>query len=518
VPKHRIGVRLVGGAGQLYDRTTGSRFAPRGTNYVRLDFSARQPHITFQVGRYDGARAGRALGQMRSLGYNAVRVFVVGEQCGRGCAGVPGRRAINAAYVRNVADFLRRARANRILVILTTGFPPDGYLQLVGRAPLVDDVNRILLTAGGIEAYASYWRDLVRELLRQRAPLDWVLAYDLTNEISFVRDRPPFSLAAGVVTAPNGRRYDLAAPGAKDRLMDDGLVTWVNRVRAAIRRADPTALVTQSFFEPEAPNPTRIGDTRILRTRGVIERSALDFVDLHAYPGGLTLAKVMENFGVSGPTRKPLVMGEFGAFRNVFATPVEAARELQAWQAQSCGYGVDGWLLWTWDSEEQSELWNGRSGGGALASALAPRNRPDPCAGRSAATNLALGKPVTASASLAENPPSLAVDGNRETAWISGQDPPQSIEIDLGAPAAVGRIRLVVSRYPAEGPSLYRVWAKTASGQDVLLQELAGVSRDNEVLEYTPAQAAQGIVRIRVETLQTTSWVAWREIEVFGAG
>lgn len=90
-PKHRIGVRFTGGVGQLYSRTTGAKFVPRGANYIRLDFSAPQPHITFQVGRYDGSRAGRALAQMRSNGYNAVRVFVVGEQCAKGCVGAPTR-------------------------------------------------------------------------------------------------------------------------------------------------------------------------------------------------------------------------------------------------------------------------------------------------------------------------------------------------------------------------------------------------------------------------------------------
>jgi hypothetical protein len=517
-PQHRIAVRTVRGFDELYDRTTHARFVPRGANYIRLDFSRPQPHVTFQVGRYDGPRAGRALAQMRADGYNAVRVFVVGEQCSSGCIGVPGRRAINRAYIRNVVDFLRRARANRIYGILTTGFVPDAYGTLIGQAPLVDNVNRILLTEGGIQAYAQYWRDLVRELRRKNAPLDAILAYDLTNENAFVNDAPPFTLSSGVVSAPNGKRYDLAQPGARDALMDDGMVYWVDRVRAAIRRVDPTALVTASFFEPEAPNPTRAGDTRILRTRGVIERSKLDFVDLHAYPGGLVLQKVMENFGVDGPTRKVVVIGETGAFKHVFATPADAAPELAAWQALSCTYGVDGWLVWTWDSDEQAELWNARSEGGAIEKALAPKSRADPCAGGVAARNLALGKPVSASASTPENPPALAVDGNRQTGWISGQNAPQWVEVDLGAATSVGRIRLIVSQYPAEGQTSHRVWARGTSGDYRLLRQLDGVTRDNGVLDLVPSAPWTDVRWVRAETVSSPSWVAWKEIDVFGAG
>jgi hypothetical protein len=60
------------------------------------------------------------------------------------------------------------------------------------------------------------------------------------------------------------------------------------------------------------------------------------------------------------------------------------AGEREAGAAQvaflSCRYGIDGWLLWTWDTEEhQAELWHGSSAGGLIAEALSPRARPDPC-------------------------------------------------------------------------------------------------------------------------------------------
>jgi hypothetical protein len=511
--KHRIGVRVMDGDGQLFDRLTGRRFVPRGANYIRLD---RAGHSTFKVGVYDGSRAGRALAQLRKEGYDAVRVFLEAS-CSTACVGVPGRLAVSRRYMANVVDFLRRARAHGISVVIVGGWLPDAYGRLIRPHPRVENVNLLYLTRDGVDLTARFWRDVVRELLRQRAPLEAILAYDLRNEPYFTDVAPPFSLASGVLRAPNGRSYDLAVASDRDRLMDDGLVYWANRLRAAIRRVDPTALVTASFFEPQGPNPSRPGDDRVLETRGVIERSTLDYVDLHAYPGGLVLPKVMENFGVAGPTRKPLLMGEFGAFKSAFATAADAARGLEEWQAQSCRYGFDGWLLWTWDTDEQPELWNGQSGGGAIGRALSPRSRPDPCEGAAAATNLALARPVTASASIADGPPSFAVDGNTSTPWISGQDAPQWIEIDLGAETAVSRIRLVVSQFP-DGLTVHRVLGRGEAGDDRLLAELSGLTRANQTLEHVPETSWTGVRYLRVETVASPSWPSWNEIEVYGAG
>jgi hypothetical protein len=52
---------------------------------------------------------------------------------------------------------------------------------------------------------------------------------------------------------------------------------------------------------------------------------------------------------------------------------------LQEWQRDSCAYGFDGWLLWTWDTYEQPELWTALSGGRVIEQALAPVTRADPC-------------------------------------------------------------------------------------------------------------------------------------------
>ncbi|WP_370966416.1 discoidin domain-containing protein [Amycolatopsis sp. cg9] len=67
-----------------------------------------------------------------------------------------------------------------------------------------------------------------------------------------------------------------------------------------------------------------------------------------------------------------------------------------------------------------------------------------------AAVDLARGRPVSASGSQAGYPPGNAVDGNASSYWESANNAfPQTLTVDLGAPAAVGRV--VVKLPPSWG-------------------------------------------------------------------
>ena len=388
-PQHQIAVRSADGKGEFYNTLMGKRFVPRGANYIRIASQQRPSgelftyHSTFNTDAYDPARAEDALREMAANGYNVVRVFLNGL-CAKACLGDAATRSLSDRYLENVVDFLRRAKANGLVVILTHDFVPaeTRYEDLLNAVPRseIDNVNINFLTEGGVRANAEFWRDLAAALIRLKAPTDAIFAYEMNNEAAFVSDALPFTRSTGKVTTANGHTYDLGVSTDRQRMIDENLVSYVDRVRAAVRQVDATALVTIGFFEPQEPNPTRIGDVRIIRTEAVIDHSSADFVDLHAYPGGaLTLAQYTQNFGIDGSETKPVIMGEFGAFKPTYSSPEAAASTLAAWQRGSCAYGVDGWLLWTWDSAEQPELWNALSGGGAIEHALAPTLHPDPC-------------------------------------------------------------------------------------------------------------------------------------------
>jgi hypothetical protein len=111
-----------------------------------------------------------------------------------------------------------------------------------------------------------------------------------------------------------------------------------------------------------------------------IWQSQIDFVDLHAYPGfELNLKQHVENFGVNGMEEKPIIMGEFGGEISRFSSIQDAAKRLVKWQVESCSYGFDGWIFWTWDLTEQPDFFNALMKDGAINGVLAPVIRPDPC-------------------------------------------------------------------------------------------------------------------------------------------
>jgi hypothetical protein len=388
---HRIGVRAgTAGFAEFFDRSTGDAFTPRGNNYIRLanlvDPNGNQTyyHSTFDVGQYDAGRAEAALASMASYGYNAVRVWLNGcctSSIGAAAGGLSG------AYVANLAEFLERARSHGIYAILTTDWPPSlgGYTDHYADCTQFQYYNVLNLCAGGVAANASFFHDVAQALVDQGAPLDAILAYELRNEYYYDSDRPPLSWPTGLVTTASGRTYDMGSPASRQRMMDDGLVYFTDQVRAAILAVDPTALVTVGFFWPQTPNPSRLGDPRWIEVYPAIAGSTADFVDIHGYaiPGELTVAQLIENYKLAGHQQeKPVMMGEFGAFKSSYPSIADAAAVLRDWMVQTCGSQVKGWLLWTWDTEEPEQvppLWAAMSGDGSINQGLAPSFRPDPC-------------------------------------------------------------------------------------------------------------------------------------------
>ena len=109
------------------------------------------------------------------------------------------------------------------------------------------------------------------------------------------------------------------------------------------------------------------------------------------------------------------------------------------------------------------------------------------------------------------------MDGDLGTLWNSGGFATQWIEIDLGAEYNIQEIRLTTSQYP-EGTTTHRILGRSATGEFHELTAFDGNTVDGQTLIFTPVQSLQAIQFIRVETISSPSWVAWREIEVIDAG
>lgn len=130
--------------------------------------------------------------------------------------------------------------------------------------------------------------------------------------------------------------------------------------------------------------------------------------------------------------------------------------------------------------------------------------------------DLALGRPATASRSDPGSPPSDAVDGLYDTSWNAGDFAPQWIQIDLGTAQTVGRIRLIVAQNPP-GYTDHRIWVRGPNTGDPerLACELTGNTGDPQSLICQPPNPITDVRYVRVETLTSPSWIAWREIEIY---
>jgi hypothetical protein len=370
--EHRISVRVVDNAREFFDRVTGARFVPRGSNLVRLDTY----HDTLDPSAYDPARLEATLARMQRDGYNVIRIFNDHRIGGLTADGI----TLSGAYLDNAADMLARAKAHGIYIMFTQDWLPQASAYDFSSDPGIDDVNAFYLSKGGLAASAAFEADFVRGLVERHAALDAVFAFELRNELYFSASHAPFSLTSGVIATANGKSYDMADPAAHRKMLDEGLNYWIDRVRAAVLAVDPTALVTVGFFQPQQPNPSRVGDDRLIETTAAISSSSADFIDLHAYPGSdINLPQYVQNYGLPKVTAKPILMGEFGTAHDRFTTVTAASKALVDWQVASCVYGFDGWLLWTWDTTEQPDFWNAVDQGGVIEHALAPATRPDPC-------------------------------------------------------------------------------------------------------------------------------------------
>jgi len=529
-PPHRLGVRTAGGFGEFYDRQTGQTFVPRGSIFARRRLNETPggqfvfSSSTFAVGAYDAAAAESALQTMSAEGYNTVRVFL-DVTCRSGCLSDPAvPNGLNRVYLGNLVDFLRRAKANGLYVLMAAEALPYGSLYeaiaKIDCCTTFDRENVHYLTANGADGHRRFWQALIPTLNSLGAPLDYVWGYEIVAEQYFRDTAPPLNFGAGLVTTGNGQTYDMAVAGQKQLMMDENLVWWADQVRSAILAVDPTALVGMGFLWPKGPNPARSGDPRIVRAKPAIDSSTLDFVDLHLHPGvELTFPQYMQNYELTSPVAKPTVLGEFGAFQYAYPSAGDGERALRGVEADSCLLGFDGWLFWSWDTTEfgtgEYPLWAGTAAGGVIEQGLGPRLRPDPCAAVPGAGNLALGKPVTASAQLPDAPATRANDGLMGNWWSSGGYPPQWLEIDLDSPVSIARVRLFVSQYP-EGLTTHRIWGRAALGDPwTMLAEISGFTVDNQVLEHSPATPWTNIRYVRIDTPSSPSWVSWKEVELF---
>jgi hypothetical protein len=524
VADHRITTHRIYGIAGFYDQQTSDSFIPRGVNYsILIPILDHYEDRLFAVGVYDQNRTTADFAAITVAGYNTVRIIMDGCTSGNSCIGVQEGQGLNPAYLDNIVDLMNLAKKNNLFLIMASNGLPElgGYSDLANQEAdqnIASGRNAEVLTAAGIETWQQYWADLLSGLIARQAPLEIVLGWELQAEQYYQSDQVPFSLEDGNIKPANGHNYDLSDSAQKEALAVDSMRYFISQERQTILNYDPTAMVTMGFLAPDSPNAWREGDERMVVSVGMLEESDLDFFDFHAYPGaGLSISELSQNFGLGGHITRPILMGEVGAYTWTYPEVSDGVIVIQDWIADSCTYGFSGWLYRGYYPEPAGlpdASWGFVDEQNSILNALSPNFQPDACTttvlpGR----NLALGKPVSVSGALPEQPPQMAVDGDPNTQWSSGGYPMQWIEIDLGELYAVGKIRLTVGQWP-EGEVLHQLWVGTS--QDAMRQvyEVSGEEYDYDVLSFMPEKPLENIRFVRIITTESPSWVSWREIEV----
>ena len=521
VPEHAIAIRRVEGNGEFYDLSTGERFVPRGVNYVfvpQSDGSATT--LLLKVGVYDPELTREDFLNLASDGYNTTRVFLDHCGAGPGCIGDEDKEGLNPAYLDNIADMMQAAKEAGIYLLLTSNDLPDqgGYSEeanLLEGDAFAGYRNSYYLTPNAVTATRRYWRDLLTGLIERESAFDSVLGWQLLNEQWMFADQPPLSLNEGLVETTTGT-YDMGDPEQKESMVSEGLIHYIAEMKEEILTHDPTALVTMGFFVPALVAPGWY-----VETASLLQSSDLDFFDFHSYAGSIDLRAHAEHFGMIDYDDKPIIMGEYGPFRNIFGDQVSAARSTTNWVGESCDYGFDGWIYWAFypaNANVDDRTWGFTDDDNYFQTLLAPVNQPDPCIPVDVSSgNIAYQKPTQASRSLPEEPADLAVDENASTQWGAGADAPQWIEIDLDGNYSIDEIRLLVAQYPA-GDTIHQIQLRVSESTTYeTTHEFRAFTEDDEWLVYAPDSGNENISAIRIRTLSSPSWVAWKEIQVFGA-
>jgi hypothetical protein len=254
----------------------------------------------------------------------------------------------------------------------------------------VEHINGAYLSAGCIEAKKIYLTQLVEEVKKadpQGSLLSTVFSWELTNEVNLCGDLKPFCLTSGKVATADGKTYDMADPNQRQQCMDNNIINWANQMVDAVKAVDPNAMVSASVFTyqivgkegPCGVLPLGGRDTRFpARPLTFINSTKLSYIDVHTYSTvfvtDYSLKADLESSEYSkwDKAAKPLLMGEFGAFKEKYKTVEEAAVGMAAHRREAFDLGFSGAIYWTWDTFSQTELWHLLDQNGMINNALKP--------------------------------------------------------------------------------------------------------------------------------------------------
>ncbi|MEA2068092.1 MAG: hypothetical protein U9P12_02715, partial [Verrucomicrobiota bacterium] len=191
------------------------------------------------------------------------------------------------------------------------------------------------------------------------------------------------------------RSYDLSSTRTLRQLADDASVCWANACADAIHSVDSGALVSANVFTYQAVGRKNLlqirpgqgadwdHEQRIPVSLKALAGSRLDYLDLHVYlhrVGESSVAAKMEEtlssvdfdglVEAAAAAGKPLIMGEFAAFKEKNRSPVQQADDVRQQIHLGWEKGFRGFMYWTYDTDEQPKIWNLKMDNGRMLSTM----------------------------------------------------------------------------------------------------------------------------------------------------
>ena len=132
-------------------------------------------------------------------------------------------------------------------------------------------------------------------------------------------------------------------------------------------------------------------------------------------------------------------------------------------------------------------------------------------------TNVALGKPATASNTWnSSHPAGLAFNGDCGSDWNAGAYATQWIQVDLQGTYTINNINLIVARFPNGNCTDIIYTAPNISGPWTQVDIITGNSVTGQRFERCYSSAPlTNVGAVKVATTSSPSWIAWYEIGVF---
>ncbi|HTZ21170.1 MAG TPA: hypothetical protein VMC06_09830 [Opitutaceae bacterium] len=391
----RIAVRTGTDGPEFSEVDSGKTFTPRGVNWVLLSGAdKRAVNTSFSDPAFTDALPAtmEMFRQLAELGYNVVRIRPDSDAISLHDIHA---RGLDARYVGNLVTFLDLALRYGIRIELTGYWIPKNYYSVVPAhgwaAPQagVKGANQILMDSNLAAEHGAYLADLLLDIKR-RSPgsLSAIFALDLWNELYFDSREKPFSALGGQFKLEQtGKVYDLGNATARQQLADDATAAWIGVVMKPIRAAAPGMLLTSSVFSPAEVHrkgytgvylgDSANGDPRSPLRLKVLESTMLDFLEIHPYPHRFnpSIDADFDSMEWKELKRtKPVLVGEFGAYREDFPSLPEALAGMESFLHQLRLKRVNGWIFWTWNTTYTGAvypLWGLHDGGGYLARGLA---------------------------------------------------------------------------------------------------------------------------------------------------